>query len=135
MRGLSRLLTRAGQASPLVPALSYFVVVLITDLVSWLAPAAVAVRFVARAAWILTAILVFVVVTWYRHDDWLAAGFLLGMTMLISAWVAFVVWRTLLTGVFVVLAYRATLRRPPDLPPGDRGRLVNPGETVAPAPT
>lgn len=101
MRGLSGLLTRVGQASPFVPALSYFVVILITDLASWLAPGVVAVRVVAQAVWILTAILVFVVVTWYRDDDWLAAGFLLGMTMLLSAWVAFVVWRTLLTGAFV----------------------------------
>lgn len=98
MQRLDRLLTRVGQSSPLVPALSYFVVLILTHLATWLAPELALVRLVAVALWLLTALLVFVTVTWYRADDWLAAGFLLGMTMLLSAWVDFLLLRTLATG-------------------------------------
>ena len=85
----------------MVPALTYFVVLILTDLATWLTPGLAIVRVLAVILWLLTALLVVITETWYRDDNWLAAGFLLGMTMLLSAWIAFVLFRTLVTGALV----------------------------------
>ena len=88
---------RVGRASPLVPAMGYAAVVIVTNLAIGLAPKNLAVLGVGLLLWLLAGIAFFVIVTWYRDDDWLAAGFLLGLTLLLSGWAANLVATTVAT--------------------------------------
>lgn len=85
---LGALLGRLGAASPLVPALAYAGAALAASLVARLAPARPGIVAAALALWAAAGLLLFVVVTWYRDDDWLAAGFLLALTLLLGGWAA-----------------------------------------------
>ena len=95
---LGNLLRRAGAASPLVPALTYGGVLCLANLGLGLAPGSVAVALLALAAWVAAALFLFVVVTWFRDDDWLSAGFLVGLSVMLGALVADVVARVIATG-------------------------------------
>jgi hypothetical protein len=79
-------LHRVAAASPLVPALGDTAVAWLVNLVAPLAPQAWAVLLPALLLWVAAGVLFFVVVIWFRDDDWLAAGFLLAVTFLLSAW-------------------------------------------------
>jgi hypothetical protein len=92
---LLALLQRAGKASPLVPAIGYVAVLTVAKLVSSLLPKSGFVAFLAVLVWFAALLLLFAVVTWIRDDDWLAAGFLLGLTILIGGVFADVVARTI----------------------------------------
>lgn len=95
---LGTLLRRAGSASPLVPALTYGGVLTVANLLLGLAPNNVVVVLLSLLAWVAAALFLFVVVTWYRDDDWLAAGFLLGLSVVLGGLVAEVIARVVATG-------------------------------------
>jgi hypothetical protein len=95
---LGNLLRRAGSASPLVPALTYGGVLSVANLLLGLAPNNVVVALLSLLAWVAAGLFLFVVVTWYRDDDWLAAGFLLGLSVVLGALVADVIARVVATG-------------------------------------
>ena len=88
---LGALLRRLGAASPLAPALVYASAALAGSLALRFGPDRPAVRGAALVFWGAAGLLLFVVVTWYRDDDWLAAGFLLALTLLLGGWAADVI--------------------------------------------
>jgi hypothetical protein len=94
---LRNLLRRAGAASPLVPAVTYGGILAVATLLIALAPENAAVALLAFLAWLAAALFLFVVVTWYRDDDWLAAGFLIGLSLLLGGLAADLVTRTVQT--------------------------------------
>jgi hypothetical protein len=98
MGPIAAVLRRAGAASPMVPALVYTATLAAANLAIGLAPGNVAVAAGALLAWALAALFLGVVVTWYRDDDWLAAGMVVGLTVLVGALAADAVASTLLTG-------------------------------------
>ena len=83
-------LRRLGAGSPLTPALAYTAVVVVANLLAspldhTVHPArALLALLMLAAAWVF----LFVIITWYRDDDWLAAGFLLVVTLMLGAFVA-----------------------------------------------
>jgi len=79
-------LQRVADASPLVPALGYTAAVWFASLVGTLAAQTWVLLLAALGLWVAARLLLFIVVIWFRDDDWLAAGFLLAMTLLLSAW-------------------------------------------------
>lgn len=81
-------LRRAGAASPTVPAGIYVGVLSAASLGIALAPRSALVAAVGVLLWLAALVCFGVVVTWYRDDDWLAAGFLLGVTILMGGFVA-----------------------------------------------
>lgn len=85
---LRKLLHRASEASPLVPALTYGGVVTVVNVLLTLAPHSVVLALLGLLVWLAAGLFLFVVVTWFRDDDWLAAGFLLGLSIVLSALVA-----------------------------------------------
>ena len=91
-------LRRAGAASPLVPALLYAGAIVVANLLGGLAPDSVPAAILVLLLWAAATLFLFVVVTWYRDDDWLAAGFLIGVTITLSAWVADALLGVLATG-------------------------------------
>lgn len=82
------LLQRIAAASPLLPALLYTATAWLANLVATLAPNSVALLLPAILLWAIVGVMFVVVVTWFRTDDWLAAGFLLGLTLILSGWTA-----------------------------------------------
>jgi hypothetical protein len=89
------MLRRAGAASPLLPAIAYSATVLVTGVALRLVPDNVAVALLSVLLWLGASLFLFVVVTWYRDDDWLAAGFLVGMTVVAGGWLADVLTQVL----------------------------------------
>ena len=88
-RRFRALLARAGQGSPLIVTAIYGVGFLI-----WLLLSTVASRTGMRPigglgalVWLTGFALAYAVVTWYRDDDVLAAGFLLGLSAVIGGYV------------------------------------------------
>ena len=78
---------RLGAASPLVPALGYAAVAGLANLVTTVAPEQPPLLVVAALlAWAAAGVTFLIVVIWFRDDDWLAAGFLISVTLLVSAW-------------------------------------------------
>jgi len=82
------LLRRLGSMSPLVPALSYTATAWLANVVATVAPTHHGLVVLAVLVWLAAALVCLIVVVWFRDDDWLAAGFLLGMTLLLSSWTA-----------------------------------------------
>jgi hypothetical protein len=76
-----------GAASALVPALAYTAAAWLANLVATLAPGEPLLVGPALLLWAAAGALLFVVVVWFRDDDWLVAGFILSVTLLLSAWV------------------------------------------------
>jgi hypothetical protein len=95
--GLRALLKRTKDASPMVPALGYTAVLTLVNVAAGLAPKNVLVALMGFLVWLVAVVLLFVIVTWYRDDDWLAAGFLLGLTLILGAIVADIIGKTVLT--------------------------------------
>lgn len=89
---------RVGAASPLVPAAIYTIAVTVGNLATTLAPHNALVVLIGLLLWLVGSLFVFIVVTWYRDDDWLAAGFLLGLTILLGNLIANVVAGIVTTG-------------------------------------
>lgn len=80
-------LQRLGAASPLVLALGYATVALLANLVATVAPEQPLLILLVLLAWAVAGFIFLVVVIWFRDDDWLAAGFLISLTLLLSAWI------------------------------------------------
>ena len=78
---------RLGAASPLVPALGYAAVAGLANLVTTVAPEEPLLLVAALLAWAAAGVTFLIVVIWFRDDDWLAAGFLISVTLLVSAWI------------------------------------------------
>jgi hypothetical protein len=108
--GLHNLLKRTKDASPMVPALGYTAVLTLVNLAVGFSQSNMVVvgaqngivnhptvAVVGFLVWIAAAILLFVIVTWYRDDDWLAAGFLLGLTLILGGIIAGLIAKTVLT--------------------------------------
>ena len=92
---LGNLLRRAGAASPLVPGVTYGGVLAVVNVALGLAPHNIALALLGLFAWLAAGVFLFVVVTWYRDDDWLAAGFLLGLSVVIGSLVADMIARVI----------------------------------------
>jgi hypothetical protein len=92
------LLRRLAVASPLVPALIYAATACLANVVATLAPKHSPLIVLAAILWLVVALVFLTVVVWYRDDDWLAAGFLLGITLLLSAWSGDVVAQSITLG-------------------------------------
>ncbi len=69
-----------------MPAVAYTAAAWTANLAATLAPDAWALLLATFVLWLFAGLLFFAVVVWFRDDDWLAAGFLLGVTLLLSAW-------------------------------------------------
>lgn len=95
---LRAILRRIGAASPLVPALGYGGCILASSLLVAADPTSVLFAILALLLAAVATIALFAIVTWYRDDDWLAAGFLFGLTTMISGAVADVVVGMIQTG-------------------------------------
>ena len=90
-------LRRAGAASPLIPPLVYTATLTAATLAISLAPGSVPTAAIGLVAWLLASAFLAIVVTWYRDDDWLAAGFLIGMGVVVGGLVAQVVTSIVVT--------------------------------------
>ena len=84
-------LQRMGAASPLVPAAAYSAVAVVANLIATLAPEQPLLLLIALLGWATAGVLFLVTVTWFRTDDWLAAGFLIAITFLVSSAVSNIV--------------------------------------------
>jgi hypothetical protein len=91
---LTALLRKAGNGSPLVAPVVYVAGLIVSNT----AAAAVAPNIVSvlimLAIWPAVSLFLFVVVTWFRDDDWLAAGFLIGIPVLLGGFIADIVAQT-----------------------------------------
>ena len=91
---LTTLLRKAGDGSPLVAPAVYVVGLIVSNTAATaLAPNVVSV-LIMLAIWPAVSVFLFVVVTWFRDDDWLAAGFLIGIPVLLGGFIADVVAQT-----------------------------------------
>lgn len=82
--GLKQSLIDAGELSPLVLAATYAGTSIGLNLMMGLAPESVVLAFLVLLLWLVATVVFFIVVTWFRTDDWLASGFLLGVTSILS---------------------------------------------------
>ena len=78
---LENVVDRARGSSPLVLVLSFGGVLTLANLVSTLAPKSALLALLAVLVWFAAALFVFVVVTWFRQDHWLKAGFIIGVDL------------------------------------------------------
>ncbi len=101
------LLRRAGAASPLVPALIYTAATWLANGVATLAPTNVLLVALTALIWLVVGLVFLIVVVWVRDDDWLAAGFLLGVTLLLSSWTADIVAECITKGSLVPVLFAA----------------------------
>jgi hypothetical protein len=81
-------LQRIAVRSPLLPALIYTAAAWLANIAATFAPANLALVALTALVWLTVALLFLTIVVWFRDDDWLAAGFLLGVTLLLSSWTA-----------------------------------------------
>ena len=85
---LENLVDRARGSSPFVLTLSYGGLLTLANLVSTLAPKSALLALLAVLVWFAAALSVFVVVTWFRQDNWLKAGFIMGLTPVVARSIA-----------------------------------------------
>ena len=90
-----------GATSVFLPAAAYTLVRVVAKLLTLLVPMSGTMAFLTTIAWLVAALFVFVVVTWFRDDSWLAAGILIGATFLGGGLLADIVGRLLAPGTFV----------------------------------
>ena len=79
---------RADAESALLPALGYVAVRAVARLLTALLPMSTFVALLAALLWFAAALYLFVVVTWQRDDTWVAAGIIIGATVLCGGVVA-----------------------------------------------
>ena len=89
---------RIGAASPLVPALGYGLCVLVSALLVAADPDSLLLAVLSLLLSVSALLALFVIITWFRDDDWLAAGFLFGITTMLAGAAAGVVVGILQTG-------------------------------------
>ena len=77
-----------GLGSALLAAVAYTVIRILAKLITALAPTSAMLALLGALMWLAAAFYLFVVVTWQRDDNWLAAGLLMGLSLLIGALIA-----------------------------------------------
>jgi hypothetical protein len=77
-----------GVGTALLSAVAYTVIRILAKLVAALAPTSAIVALVGALMWLGAALYLFIVVTWQRDDSWLAAGLLMGVSLLVGAVIA-----------------------------------------------
>jgi hypothetical protein len=80
--------SRAGLSSALMTAVGYGGVRTLAKLVTAIVPTSAVLALIASLMWLAAALYVFFVVTWQRDDNWLAAGLIIGLTLLCGGVVA-----------------------------------------------
>src|SRR4051812_17326771 len=70
-----------GAKSAMFPVLAYIAVRALAKLMSALAPMGALVSLLSALIWLAAAVFLFVVVTWYREDNWLGAGVIIASTI------------------------------------------------------
>jgi hypothetical protein len=86
-------LRKAGNGSPLIAPAVYVGGLILSNTAAALASSMLAL-LITLAIWPAVSLFLFVVVTWFRDDDWLAAGFLIGIPVLLGGFVADIVAQT-----------------------------------------
>ena len=112
---IEELLGRARGVSPVLFALPIGVILVIADLLPALAPGSALLALVAILIWFPAALGSFVLVTWFRDDEWLTAGLIVGLTPVLARVLAEVITRDDLfatTGPLTGLALRAVIAVP-----------------------
>src|SRR3954454_10678682 len=69
-----------GHASAIFPVIAYCAVRMLAKLISAFAPIGAVISLLSAVIWLAAAIYLFVVLTWYREDNWLGAGFIIATT-------------------------------------------------------
>ena len=100
-------LRRLGDASPLAPAGGYVGAAILANVGITLLPEQPVVVVLALLLLLVAGVLLFIVVTWYRDDDWLAAGFLLAVTVMLGAWIADAVAEAVSQGSIAAVVFAA----------------------------
>ena len=85
---LKQSFVEAGQLSPLATAGIYAGISVGLNLLTLLAPTSVLLAFIMLLLWAAASVVFFIVVTWFRDEDWLASGFLLGVPLILSVFIA-----------------------------------------------
>ena len=75
-------------ASALLPAAVYTMVRTVAKLLTTLAPMSASAAFLTSLLWLIAAVYVFGVVTWFRDDNWLGAGMIIALTVFIGGVIA-----------------------------------------------
>lgn len=91
---IEQLLARARTISPLLFALPIGVILVIANLLPALAPGSAMLALLATLIWFPTALASFVLVTWFREDEWLTAGLIVGLTPVLARALTDLVTRT-----------------------------------------
>ncbi len=89
--------SRLGHASPIVLAAGYTLVRLCFLALSEVLPESITSGF-DQIAWAVTVAVLFVVITWFRDDDWLSVGFLIALTVYLGDMVILVLGSALQSG-------------------------------------
>jgi len=76
--------SHAGFSSAFTTALGYAGVRTLAKLIPALVPMSALVSFLGALIWLAAALYLFFVVTWQRDDSWLAAGLIIGLTLLVG---------------------------------------------------
>jgi len=96
-------------ASALLPAAVYTMVRTVAKLLTTLAPMSASAAFLTSLLWLVAAVYVFAVVTWFRDDSWLAAGMMIALTVLFGGVVADLAGRLVMpAGIVTALAGAAS---------------------------
>ncbi len=78
-------LARLGQSSPIVPTGAYVAAIALGSVLRALFPESALAALLFLLVWGTAFLLLWIVVTWYRDDDALAAGFLIGIALAVGA--------------------------------------------------
>lgn len=81
---IDQLVERAKRPTPFLFALPFGVILTVANLLAALRPGSALLAFLSILIWFPTALLCFAVVTWVRGDDWLVAGFIVGLTPVVA---------------------------------------------------
>ena len=85
---LRQALLDSGEVTPLATGGAYAVATIALNVFVAIMADNILVVLLGFFSWIAMSVLFFVVVTWFRDDDWLASGFLLGISAILSIVIA-----------------------------------------------
>ena len=77
-----------GIGTAMLGAVAYTVIRILAKLVTALAPTSAILALLGALMWLGAALYLFVIITWQRDDSWLAAGLLMGLSLLVGAVIA-----------------------------------------------
>lgn len=110
-----QLVARARGISPFLFALPVCALLTLANLLPALAPTSALLTFLAILIWFPVALASFAIVTWLREDEWLTAGFIVGLTPLVARLMADLITRSDLftsAGPSMTLITRAVIAVP-----------------------